>query len=74
MKYKYYSFVNNRSIDDAVKIFKQRLDDAKYIYKKYSKDFVTRECPYCGSDKGEKVDSFHNMYSIDKCRICKTEL
>ena len=36
MEYKYHSFLDNRSIEDAKDIFKQRLDDATYIYNKYN--------------------------------------
>ena len=72
MKLKYHSFLDNRSVNDAEKIFKQRLSDAKYIYKKYSKDFVTRVCPYCESDQFKKVDEFHNMYGICQCRKCNS--
>ena len=31
-----HSFLENRSVNDAEKIFKQRLSDAKYIYKKFA--------------------------------------
>ena len=72
MKSKYHSFLENRSVNDAEKIFKQRLSDAKYIYKKYSKDFVTRSCPYCDSSQYKKVDEFHKMYDICKCRKCNS--
>ncbi len=72
MNYKYHSFLDNRSINDAEKIFQQRLSDAKYIYNKYSKDFITRVCPYCESDQFKKVDEFHNMYGISKCRKCSS--
>ena len=51
MNYQYYSFLDNRSVNFAERIFQQRLSDAKYIYNKYSKDFITRVCPYCESDQ-----------------------
>jgi 2-polyprenyl-6-hydroxyphenyl methylase / 3-demethylubiquinone-9 3-methyltransferase len=72
MNYQYYSFLDNRSVNFAERIFQQRLSDAKYIYNKYSKDFITRVCPYCESDQFKKVDEFHNMYSISKCRKCNS--
>jgi 2-polyprenyl-6-hydroxyphenyl methylase / 3-demethylubiquinone-9 3-methyltransferase len=72
VEYKYHSFLDNRSIEDAKDIFKQRLDDATYIYNKYKKEFVTRSCPYCGSDKFVNIDKFHNMFGVDKCTVCNS--
>ena len=72
MKYKYHSFLKNRSKIDAIKIFKQRLSDAKYIFEKYNQDFLTRNCPYCNSTKYSKFDEFHGMYGICKCEKCNS--
>lgn len=70
MKYNYYKFSSNRSIEDAKKIFFQRLEDASYIFSKYKNDFETRDCPYCGSTSYRNIDYFHKMYGIDKCNVC----
>lgn len=72
MNFKYHSFLKNRSQNDAIKIFKQRLSDAKYIFDKYSQDFLIRNCPYCDSSQYKKFDEFHNMYGICKCNKCSS--
>jgi len=71
-KYQYYNFSANRSVTEAKKIFKQRIEDATYIYKKHNENFEKRNCPICDSCDYELIDSFHGMYGIDKCDQCSS--
>mgnify|MGYP003705878491 CR=1 FL=1 len=70
MSYIYYKFENNRSVDDAKKIFLQRIEDAKFIYNKYQDSFEKRNCPYCGGISFEFFDKFHDTYEIVRCKSC----
>jgi len=70
MNYKYHNFTSNRSKEEAEKVYVQRIEDAKYIYEKHHKDFTYRNCPVCDSRSYVNVDTFHNMYGIDRCNTC----
>lgn len=70
MNYKYYSFTNNRSSEDAEKVYMQRIKDATYIFKKHHQNFILRNCPVCNSSHSTKKDTFHEMYGIDQCYVC----
>jgi 2-polyprenyl-3-methyl-5-hydroxy-6-metoxy-1,4-benzoquinol methylase len=63
-------FEENRSLDEAMRMFRQRLDDARAIYMTYHDSFVARPCPVCGALAGEDADRFHEMYRIQRCARC----
>jgi|SaaInlStandDraft_4_1057021.scaffolds.fasta_scaffold07726_3 hypothetical protein len=39
------------------------------IYKKHNEDFEKRNCPLCDSSNYESIDSFYDMYGIDKSML-----
>lgn len=65
-------FSTNRSIEDGIKMSKQRVSDALYIYEKYKDEFIYRECPCCGGEKYIDFDKFHDTYNMVNCDRCKT--
>lgn len=71
MNYTYVDFEENRTYEDAVNIFNQRIEDAKWIYDKYKEKFIVRSCPCCGNNENKLQQSyFHDMYNVVKCGVC----
>ena len=70
---KYVEFLQNRSFEDGMEIFKSRINDAKIIYDKFGLDFQYRPCPVCGEDEYINLDKFINLYYVCKCKICNSE-
>jgi hypothetical protein len=73
MNNKYVKFESvNRSLDEALKIYKQRIRDSIEVYDKFNKDFINRPCPFCGNMEREnrKIKKFHNTYKVEKCTRC----
>jgi 2-polyprenyl-6-hydroxyphenyl methylase / 3-demethylubiquinone-9 3-methyltransferase len=68
-----FNFQANRSMEMADKIFNQRIADAIDIYEKYSKEFITRNCPICGDSRCVELDKFHNCYCIVRCDKCDSK-
>jgi len=70
----YINFLkNNRTIDQSIKIYNQRLEDARKVYDKYSNTFVERSCPVCGSNEKKEMPSFKDMYGVCECKVCLTQ-
>jgi 2-polyprenyl-3-methyl-5-hydroxy-6-metoxy-1,4-benzoquinol methylase len=70
-KPKYVSFTSvNRTLDDALNIYKQRINDAVDVYSKFNEDFEPRLCPVCGGNENEEIDKFHRSYGVVKCNHC----
>ncbi len=68
---KYVSFTSvNRTLDDALGIYKQRIKDALEVFYKFKDDFKFRECPVCGDNENHEIDKFHGAYGIVKCNRC----
>jgi len=70
---KYTKFSENRTVEEARKIFESRINDAKIIYDKFRLDFQYRPCPICGQDEYINLDKFINRYDVCKCKICNSE-
>lgn len=61
-----------RSLEEAEKMHSLRVEDAKLIWKKYSKTFELRDCPICGSLEYIPVESFHGTFGVSQCIKCNT--
>lgn len=70
---KFAKFESNRSVEEAVAIYNQRIVDAKIIYEKHKDVFFVRACPFCGSTSHEACEAFHETYQIVRCRKCASE-
>lgn len=67
----YVSFTSvNRTLDDALKIYEQRIKDALDVFSRYKQDFYERDCPVCGGKENQEIDKFHDSYGIVKCNRC----
>lgn len=66
------SFEKNRSMDKAIEIYEQRIEDAQLIYQEYSKCFVERNCPFCSSESKAGQDDFHQTYKVVRCKTCNS--
>ncbi len=66
----YARFAQNRSVEEAARMFEQRIRDAIDIYKRHHELFTIRHCPYCGSDKSVELEKFHGAYGISRCEMC----
>ena len=67
----YFSFIKqNRTIEQALAIFNQRLQDAETVFKKYSHEFENRNCPICGAVDYYSLEPFHKTYGVVKCHQC----
>ena len=70
---KYISFLKeNRTRDQAVDIYKQRIKDSEEIFDKFSENFVERECPICGETSFNEVESFNDQYGVVECCKCSS--
>tara|TARA_B100000035_G_C21034556_1_gene570163 strand:+ start:1917 stop:2972 length:1056 start_codon:yes stop_codon:yes gene_type:complete len=70
---KYISFLKeNRTKEEALEIYKQRISDSSEIYKKFSNSFLLRSCPICGSKKFKEIDKFNNEYGVARCTNCNS--
>lgn len=68
-----YSFVGqNRSEEQAIEIYKQRIKDSEEVFNLFSSEFRERDCPVCGAAIKEKLDKFNNQYEISRCRSCNS--
>jgi len=67
----YISFTSvNRTLDDALNIYKQRIKDAAEVFSKFGDEFEIRKCPVCAEPTYHEIDKFHDMYSIVNCNRC----
>lgn len=71
--YELIKFTTNRSIEEAKEIYKQRIADALYIYRKHKDNFVPRVCFLCGENDFTKLQKFHGSYEVTKCNVCASE-
>jgi 2-polyprenyl-3-methyl-5-hydroxy-6-metoxy-1,4-benzoquinol methylase len=62
----------NRSIEDGIAMYKQRIIDAEIIYEKFSATFRNRDCPVCGNAHYSYLDKFINKYILVTCDRCGT--
>jgi 2-polyprenyl-3-methyl-5-hydroxy-6-metoxy-1,4-benzoquinol methylase len=69
-KLTYTRFEDNRSLEDAKEIYLQRIEDARYIFKKHKDSFNHRNCPYCGADDYSHIEDFDNSYKVAACNVC----
>ena len=68
---KYISFLKeNRTLEQAKEIYHQRIEDSQEVYNKFVKDFITRDCPICGSNKHEELERFNGQYGVVSCAKC----
>jgi len=74
LKNGYVDFVKkNRSIEQAERVFQQRIDDAKEIFAEFSGSFEMRPCPVCGHEAYAALDSFHETYGVVQCEQCTSQ-
>lgn len=66
-------FTENRSLEDADRIFRQRVADAKAIFQRHSQTFHERACPFCGSEERIELEPFHETYGVAQCRACASQ-
>lgn len=71
--YKLAKFNSNRSLEEALEIYNQRISDALWIHEKHKNYFITRPCFLCGKSDFTKVDKFHDAYDVVKCNVCMTK-
>lgn len=71
-EFPYRKFSENRSFEEAIEIYNQRIEDAITIYNKFSSEFIIRPCPFCQSGKYEELEPFHDRYGIVKCKRCNS--
>lgn len=69
----YSKFESNRSLEEALNIYEQRIADAKSNYVKHNTSFKLRPCPFCGDDRYDLLDEFHESFKIAKCKQCGSE-
>jgi len=62
----------NRSLNEALAIYKQRITDALDIYERHHMTFIDRPCPVCGDRRHSELESFHGAYHIALCCRCAT--
>lgn len=70
MMYQLVKFSTNRSVDEAQKIYKQRIEDALVIHERHKQNFVQRSCFLCGERDFMAVDDFHGSYKVKRCNTC----
>jgi 2-polyprenyl-3-methyl-5-hydroxy-6-metoxy-1,4-benzoquinol methylase len=69
----YISFIKqNRTAEQAVEIYEQRIADALHIFDKFFKEFEIRDCPICGGNESVDIEKFHNTYGVQNCSACQT--
>jgi hypothetical protein len=74
MKYRYFkSFSENRPVETAEEIDKQRKADANEIYEKWRKEFIDRFCPVCESEEKSECPKFLGKYGVSCCLACRTK-
>ena len=70
---KYISFLKeNRTKEQAEEIFKQRIKDSEEVYKKFSNDFIERECPICSETDYIECEKFNGQYGVVSCVKCSS--
>jgi 2-polyprenyl-3-methyl-5-hydroxy-6-metoxy-1,4-benzoquinol methylase len=70
---KYVKFDTNRILEEATAIYKQRIEDAKIVFRKFSEHFIYRNCPICNEDDYERKKRFLNMYEVAECKRCNSQ-
>lgn len=69
----YVSFLQqNRTREQALAIYEQRIADALAIYTEFSHAFVERCCPCCGAQERADLEPFQGIYRVAKCMRCTT--
>ena len=67
----YVSFLKeNRTKDQAKTIYDQRIQDSREVFERFCADFYGRNCPVCGSDDCEDMQSFDGRYGVVRCSDC----
>ena len=65
-------FKENRSFKQAYILYKLRIDGSNEIYKKFSKDFILRDCPICGFNEAFNLTKFNKKYGVKCCKKCNS--
>lgn len=69
----YISFLKeNRTKEQAEEIFIQRIKDSEEVYRKFSKNFIERECPICGETDYIECEKFNDQYGVVSCSKCSS--
>lgn len=71
-EFRYGKFSENRSLQEAIEIYNQRIEDAIMIYNKFESKFIIRTCPFCEAEEYEELEPFHDKYGIVKCKRCNS--
>jgi len=69
----YVRFTQNRSLEEADAIFRQRIADALAIYERHHQDFRDRPCPFCGCEDRRELEPFHGTYGVARCLACASQ-
>jgi 2-polyprenyl-3-methyl-5-hydroxy-6-metoxy-1,4-benzoquinol methylase len=68
--FEYVRFSENRSREEAKRIYNQRIKDAIRIYNKHKESFNHRNCPFCDSTRYSNKKKFHECYGVCVCNRC----
>ena len=67
----YKSFLReNRSKEQSIEIYEQRLVDSSEVFKKFSSTFFYRNCPVCGGNEANEEEKFNGEYVVVRCDRC----
>ncbi|MEF9940872.1 MAG: methyltransferase domain-containing protein [Lachnospiraceae bacterium] len=76
--YTYKRFSENRTEEERINIYNQRIKDAIELYQKYHTEFVDRDCPFCEYHMSQEEakefaqERFHNTYEVVCCKHCNS--
>lgn len=65
-------FSANRTEQEMRDIFNQRIQDAKEVHDKFHANFITRDCPFCGSSNYKEIEKFADTYGVSQCNRCQS--
>lgn len=65
-------FKENRSFKTALILHKLRIEASNEIYKKFSKNFILRNCPICNFNEALNLPKFNKKYGVVCCKKCNS--
>ena len=65
-------FKENRSFEQALNLYKLRIAASNEIYKKFSKNFILRNCPICNFNEALNLPKFNKKYGVVCCNKCNS--
>lgn len=71
---RYVNFLKeNRTKEQAIEIFENRIKDSSEVYSKFKQNFFERDCPVCGNNDNRSLPNFHDRYGVKECLFCTTK-